>query len=278
MIIPVFFLLIFIVMMAGTTLEIGAITAQTAATNRANAYADVDMSRAISDYDVYLQDLVSYYGSTVVASQYIQQMPAFANQNIRVCNQPAADEGDPCPFYFRITVLPGQSTTAGSNGPDSSNELQSNETAENKFAVALEVDVFGKLQEAGAQPLAKRLTYLTYRVYNEAPYATLSGSRTVATDIGTTSGPGDSAGQYDPGPTDDTRIHTMAWCQQTGLPVASPNATPFSGKPYSEGLPWGNVPNGGVEVPCLTTSPSPTDDYTTRQWNANMSAATGWSL
>jgi hypothetical protein len=274
-IIPVFFLLVFIVMIAGTTLEIGAITAQTALTNRANAYADVDMSRAISDYDVYLQNLVSYYGSGVVANPIIQEAPSFANQDIRVCNMPVTSTSDPCPFFFRITVSPGESSVASAAGPDSSNELQSNYAGENKFAVGLEVDVLGKYQQS--VPLARRLTYLTYRVYNEAPYATLSGSRVVSTDIGTTSGPGDSAGQYDPGPTNDTRIHTMAWCQQIGQPLASANAAPIQGAPNSEGLPWGTIGNDAYEVPCLTTSPSPTDNYTTRKWNANQSSATGWS-
>jgi len=296
MFIPVLFILAFIVLISGATLEVGAIAAHIALSERATAYADVALSRAINEYGTFLSEEISQLGPAAVVtanqpppapgmtSPPSSLIPPYQDASKGTCNAPTSLTGAECPFSFAVHVTIGSSTAAALNGPNTSNQLQTNYADEQKLSVRLDVNVVGP--DAAALPLAKRSIILMYRVYNNAPYATLTGARSI--DTSTTSASvtaGDSSGGVETlgsGASADTRIHTVAWCTQIGDGVPPQNTTVIKRTPNNEGLSWNGNQNA-QELPCLTPSgtimstPMPTDHYDSHPWTSLGTANTGWS-
>jgi hypothetical protein len=296
MLVPVLFILFFIVLISGATLEVGAIAAHVALSERATAYADVALSRAINEYGTFLSQEIGQLGpqAVVTANQTppapgptsapSQLIPPYQDALSGTCNAPTSLTAAECPFSYTVHVTIGSSTAATLSGPNTSNELQTNYADEQKLSVRLDVNVVGT--DALALPLAKRSIILVYRVYNNAPYATLAGARSI--DTSTTSASvtaGDSSGGQETlssGASADTRIHTVAWCTQIGYGLPSNHYTVVNHPPNNEGLSW-NGANNAEELPCLTpagavlSTPMPTDHYDSHAWTSLGTANTGWS-
>ncbi|MGH7709294.1 MAG: hypothetical protein ACREM6_15475 [Vulcanimicrobiaceae bacterium] len=147
---------------------------------------------------------------------------------------------------------------------------------ENRVAAVVVARIIG----ANGEELGSRTRYLTLRVLNSQPYATVTGVRDIETILGKNSSmQGDTSGtlantagtQRDmlaPDPTHPGYYHDTVVKASLSCDDAS----------FNEGFPWGNTRGGAPVAPCAGATPAPIPEEPARSWeDGSVTANDGWS-
>jgi len=274
MLVPIVFIVAFMLALTGALLENSARGAKIALDAAVARYSDITMADAVADFTHGLAAVVERNGA---GGPWSYEPSTSAPKS--AC---AAQTQPSCPFHYRIraTITAGSGTGA-SGGADSASNLQAAVINEQRVSASVTVTIVGS---TGAM-LGARTRFLTYRVFDTAPYAIVSGSRDSATAIGAASAAqGDSGGAAgtsgadpaSPAPSgfDDTRIHVRLTCRTVITDVV-----PFANDQQpagNDGLPWGNAAQAAYEAPCPAADAS-ADVFRDERWGNGDTNATGWT-
>jgi hypothetical protein len=265
--VPIVFIIAFMLTLTGALLENDLRDAKVTLDATVARYSDVTMSDGVADFTHGLAGLVQRNG----ASGPWPHEPSISALK-STC---AVTDTTSCPFRYRIqaTITAG-SSSAASGGADPASNLQAAVIDEQRVSARVTVTIVGP---AGAV-LGTRTRFLTYRVFETAPYAVISGSRDSATVNGANSAAqgdsGGSPGTPASGTFDDTRIHVRLTCR-----TVTDNVVPFTNDQQpagNDGLPWGNAAQAAYEAPCAGAD-TPADVFRDENWGNGDTNSTGWT-
>jgi hypothetical protein len=270
--VPIVFIVAFIVTLTGAVLENNLRAAKGTLNAAVARFSDVTMTDGVADFTHGLARVVRLNGAGGPWS--------FEPSTSALKSSCAAALTADCPFRYRIraTITAGSGSAASGAG-DSASNLQAAIINEQRVSASVTVTIVGS---TGAT-LGTRTRFLTYRVFDTAPYAVISGSRDSATVNGAASAAqGDSGGAAgtpvadaaSPGGFDDTRIHVRLTCR-----TIIENVVPFSNDQQpagNDGLPWGNAAQAAYEAPCPAVDAA-ADIFRDEQWGNGDTNSSGWT-
>jgi hypothetical protein len=267
-------LVVLMITLSAAMLEASLVSAKISLDRKLSVYLDVGLAQGTADYVQEVQQYVSSHGAASISAMPIPKELSPGN-TAPICG--SLSSSAMCSLSYVATVQPISSTAAVTGGPDPTNSLEKQFADEQKLSAVLVVSIVGP---DGQNSLGQRMRELTLRVYDNGPFATLTGLRDIDTSEGTTSSAqGDSAGRNSTA-TDlsDTTIRSLEVCQHGAL-LGNPatQGIPTHHTPASENLPWGNDNNGAWEVVCDL----PTQDisrFATQTWDTGTVNQSNWHL
>jgi hypothetical protein len=274
MLLPVVFIMALMLALTGALLENSLQAAKSASTSSVAQFSDVAIADGVADVTSGLAQVVRIHGASTSWSGEASTSALKSG-----CNAGATQS---CPFRYtiRATVTSASSASTPAQGSDPANNLQAAAIDEQRVSALVTVAIVG---ENGAL-LGTRTRFLTYRIFDTAPYAVISGSRDLATVNGTRSAAqgdsGGASGATAPGGgspaagIDDTRIHVRLTCRTVIAGVV-----PFTNDQQvagNDGLPWGNAANAAYEAPCAGPD-APADDFRDERWGNGNTNRSGWT-
>jgi hypothetical protein len=274
LLIPIVFIVAFLLTLTGALLENDLRAAKVTLHMAVARYSDITIADGVADFTHGLAHVVQRAGASGPWS-YEPSTSALKP----ACAVAAAQR---CPFRYRIrATITAASGTGAAGGADAASNLQAAVINEQRVSALVTVTIIGET----ATILGARTRFLTYRVFDTAPYAVISGSRDIATVNGTNAAAqGDSGGASGspasgaparaPTELDDTRIHVRLTCR-----TVIANIVPFSNDQQAagnDGLPWGNAPHAAYETPCPADD-APADVFRDERWGNGDTNASGWT-
>jgi len=268
---PIGFLLTFMLTLTGALLANGLRAAKIAQHADVARYSAVTIADGVADFTHGLAQFVALHGS---GGPWPLKPSHSALRS--ACSADAA-----CPFEYAVSGVITAASAASTSGADAAPNLQAAAIDEQRVSAIVTVSIIGR---AGVT-VGTRTRFLTYRVFTTAPYAVISGSRDVAAPGGAPSSgaQGDTGGTAgDPAPIDpaatpppgDTRIHVRLTCG-----TVSPNVVPFANDQQAagnDGLPWGDTAQAAHESPCVGAD-AWADDFRDEHWGNGDANASGWT-
>jgi hypothetical protein len=259
---PIVFVIAFMLALTGALLENSLRTAKSTLAAAVARYSDVALADGVADFTAGLAQVVRLRG----ASTSWSHEPSTSGLKSGCSAAPAQR----CPFRYTIRAsVTSASDTGAASGVDAAPNLQAAVIDEQRVSALVSVTIVG----TAGTPLGTRTRFLTYRVFDTAPYAVISGSRDIATVNGTRSAAqGDSGGAA--GSADDTRIHVRLTCRTVIADlVAFSNDQQVAG---NDGLPWGNTAQAAYEAPCAGAD-APADVFRDERWGNGDTNDSGWT-
>jgi hypothetical protein len=274
--VPIVFIVAFMLALTGALLENSMRAARQTLDAAVARYSDVTMADGVADFTHGLARVVRISG----AGGPWSHKASFSALKSSCPPEAAAS----CPFRYRIraTITAGSSSGAP-GGADAASNLQAAVINEQRVSASVTVTIVG----ASGAALGTRTRFLTYRVFDTAPYAVISGSRDSATVNGVASAaqgdsggaPGSPAGGAEspdavPPHADDTRIHVRLTCR-----TVIDNVVPFSNDQQpagNGGLPWGNAAQAAYEAPCPSADAA-ADVFREERWDNGDTNSSGWT-
>jgi hypothetical protein len=204
-----------------------------------------------------------------------------------VCAQTIAP--DECPFTYDVAArITGATTTGAPGGGDTdvAMNLQSAVIDEQRVSAQVTVRLYARQSE---KIVGSRTRYLTYRVFNSAPYAIVSGVRDGTTVNGlASSAQGDTSGTPAM-PLDNTQVGDILR-PSTTRPMAYRDSTvkiqitcstindpaQLQSSPGNEGTPWG-ISAQGFELPCESGNAIDANSFSRRFWKNGNADLGGWT-
>ncbi len=248
-------------------------------------YLEAETSDGIADLTTGIQYYVKHAGA---AGPWQIANGESRSPQRSACGEALATEQ--CPYVYDVAArITGSSTGShGDGGTDVAWNLQSSVVDEQRVSAQVTVRLYAHESQ---RMLGSRTRYLTYRVFNSAPYAIVSGVRDGTTINGlASSAQGDTSGTVSatlvsgaqhgdvlqpnvlyPERYRDTTVKVRIEC-------ATMNDTAhLQSAPGNEGTPWGTS-SSGFELPCSAGIFDSLDKLSSqRSWqNGNMNS-TGWS-
>jgi hypothetical protein len=273
--VPIIFIVALMLALTGAVLENAAHAERVEQHAAVASYSNVSIADGVADFSHGLAQFVERRGT---GGPWPRKPIVSALKS--ACDARAAQD---CPFRYYITAtITAASAETETSGSDAAPNLQAAVIGEQRVSAIVSVTVTGS---TGTPELGTRTRYLTYRVFETAPFAMISGSGDTAAANGTQSeaqgDSGGSAGDQTPGASkqraadfDDTRIHVRLTCG-TVIPGVVPNVNDQQ-VAGNDGLPWGNTANAAHEAPCTTTE-TPADVFRDEQWTNGDTNSTGWT-
>jgi hypothetical protein len=263
MLLPIVFILAFLMALTGALLENGAHTARVAYDAGVGAYADVGLADGVADFTHALAAYIAVNGS---AGPWPEPSPS-APRSACAAGAPAA-----CPFAWIVSAtITGAARAGSAGGTDALSNAQTAAIDEGRISANVTVTIV----DAAGNAVGTRSRLLTYRVFAAPPYAVISGARdSTAIDGSRHAAQGDSGGAVATGGGDDTRIHAQLTCK-----TVTPDVVPFTNDQQpagNDGLPWGNAPQAAYEIPCSTDA-TPADAFADERWTNGDAGASGWT-
>lgn len=267
MLLPILWFVALMALLSGAMLEMSMMGSRIGLNRSIAAYTDMAMNRAVTNYVNQLQQDVHVGGTAHAMNspnfRYVTDVEPLCGTRTST---------GLCSLNYFVFGRLNQSSSS-STGRTPANALQKQFAFEEKVNATITVQVPGQ----NGDTLAERTRLLTFRIYNNAPYATLTGERDVDTSVGLVdSAQGDTAGR-NVGATDysNTAILVRMTCQQMGRPAGDTRGSPVAHSAASEHLPWGNDTNGAYEVQCVAPDQD-VSNFNSPYWNGNSQRPTGW--
>jgi hypothetical protein len=257
MLAPIVFLLALLLALTGGFLEASLRAAKVTLQTAVARDSEVAITDGVADLTGALARFVELHGTT---GPWPQQTAASAAHPLCSATAPGAagETGAvrcPLTYTIRASITSASDAQAGS-GADGATNLQAAVIDEQRVSAVVTVTIDGP-----GGTLATRTRFLTYRVFETAPYAVVSGSRDSTTVEGTqAAAQGDTGGAASGA---DTRIHVRLICRP-----ASANG--------NDGLPWGNAAQAAYETACLAPD-TPADAFRSERWTNGDTNASGWT-
>jgi hypothetical protein len=262
MLVPVIFVVALMVTLATAMLESSVFAAKIALHRSVARYSELAVSDGVADFTAELADFVKQNGSSGPWPRATSR-----TQPKSVCDAGIAAGGCP-PFFSTVerTITDASGAVTNTSSADGVRNVQTSGINEARISVVVSATIGA---QNGSIIFGSRARLLTYRVFEAAPYAIVSGSRDLTSvNDSLRTAQGDSGGAPAAwGPSaaggsapHDTRIHVRLVCAQTA---------------GNDGLPWGN---GGAafEATCNPTA-SPADAFADKAWTHGNSGAPGWT-
>jgi len=271
MLVPIVFIVAFLTALTGALLESSLLAAKAADSAAVARNSDVAIADGVADFTHGLAAFVALHGG---AGPWPQHTSYSAQKS--GC---AAADAQQCPFRYIIggTITNASDANAAAPGtPDAAQNLQAAAIDEQRVSAIVSVTFV----TPGSSAVGTRTRFLTYRVFDTAPYAVISGSRDMTTENGTQSAAqGDSGGaaaalDSQAAGFDDTRIHVRLTCD-----TVIKGVIPFANDQQAagnDGLPWGNAAQAAYETPC-TSSDAPADAFRDERWTNGDANTSGWT-
>jgi hypothetical protein len=268
----------------GTILTQAVVASKVALQASVARYLEAAAGDGVADLTAGMQYYVKYAGS---AGPWQAGSGESRSPRRPVCAETVAP--DECPFTYDIAAHVTGSTTASpatGAGTDVALNLQSAVIDEQRVSAQVTVHLYPRQSD---KAIGSRTRYLTYRVFNSAPYAIISGVRDGTSDNGlATSAQGDTSGTpakpvLGPGLADahtprtdapdayrDSRLQIQMVCSTINDP-SQPQASPGN-----EGTMWG-VSAPGIELPCHLLASYNANAFIERSaWKNGNAQLTGW--
>jgi hypothetical protein len=269
--VPIVFIVAFLTALTGVLLENSVRADRVEQHAAVDRYSDVAIADGVADFTHGLAGFVERHGTAGPWPRNPAQSPLKS-----ACESISTAA---CPFRYAITAtITAASAADAGSGTDAATNLQAAVIDEQRVSAIVSATVTGP----AGNPLGTRTRYLTYRVFDTAPFAVISGSGDSAAANGAqSSAEGDSGGAAG-GPArtpkgdelEDTRIHVLVTCG-TIIPnvVANVNDQQVAG---NRGLPWGNAANAAHETACQTKETS-ADVFRDERWLNGDGNSSGWT-
>jgi hypothetical protein len=270
MLVPIVFIVAFMLALTGALLENSLRGAKVTLQAAVARYSDVAIADGVADFTHGLAEVVRLNGAS----------SPWPHEASRSAPKSGCGSVLPCPFRYTIRAAITSASGDGTAGGDAAQNLQAAFINEQRVSAIVTVS----LTAAAGTPLGTRTRFLTYRIFDSAPYAVISGSRDIATVNGArSSAQGDSGGAAGSAPAvdslpgaafDDTRIHVRLTCR-----TAIENLVPFSNDQQiagNDGLPWGNAAQAAYEAPC-TGADAAADIFRDERWGNGDTNPSGWT-